>query len=268
MDDKSLLLEHGLLPYYQPNKLANSPALEYKLRLEKLVSQPFRYFLKKFYKPFGIGCLALVVTDASDILSPYLMGVLLNKFQVQKSLEGTSTLFSVLLAASLVTALFRYIWRIYFARFHHSVALDLRLYCFRAYFKKDLLEFEKQSTGDKMSIFSKDIENFRMGIGPGLLILLDAILYLVLIPIAMWKINPEWTMLLLFIVPIIPLVIAFMEKKLNKLFDKQQSELSTLSSLAQESLEGIKVIKFLEWKNSDLFSTTQRTKNFLKLQLN
>jgi len=94
-----------------------------------------------------------------------------------------------------------------------------------------------------MSVFSKDIENFRMGVGPGLLILMDAFLYLALIPFAMWKINPSWTMLLLFIVPIIPIVIAFMEKKLNTLFDKQQKELSTLSSLAQESLEGIKVIK-------------------------
>lgn len=187
--------------------------------------------------------MALIITDAADILSPYLMGVLLDKFQVQRSLENTGFLFAALLSASLVTAFFRYIWRIYFARFHHSVALDLRLLCFESYFKKDLLEFEKQSTGDKMSIFSKDIENFRMGIGPGLLILMDAILYLVLIPIAMWKINPDWTLLLLFIVPIIPVVIALMEKKLNTLFDKQQKELSTLSSLAQESLEGIKVIK-------------------------
>jgi len=211
--------------------------------LEKLVSQPFRHFLKKFYKPFSVGCFALIITDASDIISPYLMGLLLDRFQEQQNLEGTGFIFLTLLAASLVTALFRYVWRIYFARFHHSVALDLRLRCFESYFKKDLLEFDKQPTGDKMSIFSKDIENFRMGIGPGLLILLDAIVYLVLIPIAMWKINPNWTLLLLFIVPIIPLVIANMEMKLNSLFDTQQKELSTLSSLAQESLEGLKVIK-------------------------
>jgi len=196
------------------------------------------------------------------------MGVLLDQFQAQNNLDDTGWLFLALLTASLVTALFRYVWRIYFARFHHSVALDLRLYCFRAYFNKDLLEFDKQSTGDKMSIFSKDIENFRMGIGPGLLILLDAALYLILIPIAMWKINPQWTMLLLFIVPIIPVVIALMEKKLNKLFDEQQSELSTLSSLAQESLEGIKVIKsfrmekfrsFLyDSENKKLFNTSTK----------
>jgi len=211
--------------------------------LKELTDRPFRFFLKKFYKPFGIGCLALLVTDSFDILSPYLMGLLLDQFQKQQNLNGTAPLFVILLVASLTTALFRYVWRIYFARFHHSVALELRRLCFQAYFKKDLLEFEKKPTGDKMSIFSKDIENFRMGIGPGLLILMDAILYLTLIPFAMWKINPHWTMLLLFIVPIIPIVIALMEKKLNKLFDKQQKELSTLSSLAQESLEGIKVIK-------------------------
>ena len=215
----------------------------YKFLLEKLISNPFIYFIKKFKRPFFIGSCALVITDISDILGPYLMGQLLDKFQVQKNLEGSLPLFALLLGASITTALFRYVWRVYFARFHHSVALDLRLLCFKHYFKKDLIAFDKQSTGDKMSLFSKDIENFRMGIGPGMLILFDAILYLVFIPMAMWKLNPHWTMILVFIVPIIPVVIALMEKKLNKLFDKQQAELSTLSSLAQESLEGIKVIK-------------------------
>jgi ATP-binding cassette subfamily B protein len=171
------------------------------------------------------------------------MGLLLDRFQETRSLEGSGLLFAILVGASLVTAVFRYFWRVYFAKFHHSTALDLRLKLYKSFFNKDLMSFSKQPTGDKMSLFTKDIENFRMGIGPGLLILMDALLYLTFIPLAMWQLNPKWTLILLGIAPIIPIVIALMEKRLNQLFDDQQTELSTLSALAQESLEGVKVIK-------------------------
>lgn len=94
-----------------------------------------------------------------------------------------------------------------------------------------------------MSLLSKDVENFRMGVGPGLLILFDAILYLTLIPYAMWHLNPNWTIIVLFIAPVIPIVVAFLEKRINVLLDRQQKQLSELSGIAQENTEGIKVVK-------------------------
>ncbi|MGH1467671.1 MAG: ABC transporter ATP-binding protein [Bdellovibrionales bacterium] len=236
--------------------------------MEKLIKHPFFFYIKKFKTEFSLGCLALLITDAADILSPYIMGKLLDKFQEQQSLEGTKLLFIALIAASLSTAIFRYAWRVLFAKFHHGAALDLRLKTYRAFFKKDLIDFSKQSTGDKMSLFTKDIENFRMGLGPGLLILMDAVLYLIFIPLTMWQLNPQWTIALVLIAPIIPVIIALMEKRLNHLFDNQQKELSTLSAFTQESLEGIKVIKsfrmekfrshLYDLENKKLFKTSTK----------
>lgn len=232
--------------------------------MSKLTEHPFLYYIKKFKLLFTLGCVSLVITDAADIMTPFLMGKLLDNFQKQQSLEGTLNLFLLLFAASIITASFRYAWRIFFAKFHHGAALDLRLRLYEAFFKKDLLSFNKQSTGDKMSLFSKDIENFRMGIGPGLLILLDALLYLIFIPFAMWQLNPQWTLILVFIAPIIPLVIALMEKRLNKLFDNQQEELSSLSGITQESLEGIKVIKSFRMEKFRSHLYDQKNQQLLK----
>lgn len=208
-----------------------------------LIEKPFLFYIRKFKGFFFWGVFAVVITDMTDVATPYIMGRLLDTFQAQASLDGSGWLFVTFVGVCMANALFRYLWRIFFARFHHNVAYHLRSVCFKSYFAKDLNSFQKKSTGDKMSIFTKDIENFRMGIGPGLLILIDGLIYLIFIPLVMWKLNPRWTLLILFIVPIIPLTIAYLEKNLNKLFDKQQKELSELSSIAQESLEGIKVIK-------------------------
>lgn len=211
--------------------------------MTKLIKNPFLYYIIKFKKYFLLGIAALVITDVSDVLTPYILGLLLDSFLENQNFRNSHTLFIIFIAASLTNALARYSWRIFFAKFHHNTAYDLKLNCFKAFFDKDLLNYNSQSTGDKMSVFNKDVENFRMGIGPGLLILFDGILYLILIPLAMWKINPEWTIIVLVFMPVIPVVMALMEKFLNKLFDQQQKHLSELSSLAQESIEGIKVIK-------------------------
>jgi ATP-binding cassette subfamily B protein len=207
------------------------------------IHSPFPYYIKKFKGFFSLGILALIITDISDVLTPLILGKLLDKFVVFKNIHELVPLFILFAIASIANATARYAWRILFANFHHRTALDLKLKLFKSYFKKDLVSFNEQSTGDKMSTFNKDVEYFRMGIGPGVLILFDGIFYLTLIPIAMWNINSDWAKIIFFLIPTVPIIMAVMEKYLNKLFDKQQKYLSKISSIAQESIEGIKVIK-------------------------
>jgi len=211
--------------------------------INKRLNSPFIYYIKKFKVFFSLGVLALIITDISDVLTPLILGKLLDKFVVFKNFNELTPLFILFAAASVTNATARYAWRILFANFHHRTALDLKLKLFKSYFRKDLVDFNKQSTGDKMSTFNKDVEYFRMGIGPGILILFDGIFYLTLIPIAMWNINSEWAKIIFFLIPTVPLIMAVMEKYLNTLFDRQQKYLSKISSIAQESIEGIKVIK-------------------------
>ena len=227
----------------KPPSFSPKQGLDFTSSMNNLTRSPFLYYIKKYKAYFAFGIVALIFTDLSDVLTPYILGKLLDKFLVFKGFSDLVPLFLLFALTSLINAAARYCWRVGFSYFHHSTALDLKLECFRAYFKKDLVDFNEQSTGDKMSIFNKDVEYFRMGIGPGLLILIDGILYLTLIPYAMWQINSEWTKILLIFMPVIPVVMALMEKYLNKLFDRQQHLLSELSSIAQESIEGIKVIK-------------------------
>jgi len=130
--------------------------------MNKLIQSPFLYYIKKYKAYFAFGVVALIFTDLSDVLTPYILGKLLDKFLVFKGFGDLMPLFLLFALTSLVNATARYCWRVGFAYFHHSTSLDLKLECFKAYFKKDLVEFNEQSTGDKMSIFNKDVEYFRM----------------------------------------------------------------------------------------------------------
>ncbi len=123
---------------------------------------------------------------------------------------------------------------------------------------------QKVPTGEKMTLITQDIENFRMGIGPGLLILFDAMIYVsALIPL-MLMIDVRWTWQCLALMPLIPFVIYKLEDTLNKNYRQVQDETGNFTSFTQESVSGIKVIKSLGLNRSRLSLFNHTNSNLKK----
>jgi ATP-binding cassette subfamily B protein len=138
---------------------------------------------------------------------------------------------------------FRHQWRIHFGRFHHSVAEHLRNRLFSKYSELGPSFFEKNPTGELMSLMINDVNTFRMAVGPGLLILLDALFLIVFIVPFMLSISPDWTWKTMILLPFIPFVIRFMENRIGKASRNNQDRLAELSGNIQELVTGIRVVK-------------------------
>ncbi len=211
---------------------------------ENWLKHPFIHYIKKFHKPFNLGVVALFITNGFDIMGPFIIGKLIDALPGATLASLKLNLF-LLLCVSVGTAVFRYLWRIYFGRFHHEVAADLRKVLFQKMMNLGQNFHQKTPTGEKMTLLTQDIENFRMGIGPGLLILFDAIIYVfALIPL-MLLIDIQWTWQCLALMPLIPFVIYKLENTLNHNYRQLQDETGELTSFTQETVSGIKVIKSL-----------------------
>lgn len=222
-----------------------------------LLDHPFLFYIKKYKGYFSLGIVALVFTNAFDIAGPYIIGEVIDELSEMNTDRLYQNLF-LLLCVSAGTAIFRYLWRIFFGNFHHSVAADLRGRLFKKMLFLDHRFHQKIPTGEKMTLITQDIDNFRMGIGPGLLIFFDALIYIVgLLPL-MLLINVSWTLKCLALMPLIPFVIFKLENKLNLRYRKLQDETGELTSFAQETVSGVKVIKSLGLNKlrSHLFQNT------------
>jgi ATP-binding cassette, subfamily B, multidrug efflux pump len=225
---------------------------------------PFLFYIKKFKGSFAMGTVALLFTNGFDILGPFLIGKLIDAMS-GATLRSLSLNLFLLLCVSIGTAVFRYLWRIYFGYFHHSVAADLRKLLFKKMLSLGQNFHQKTPTGEKMTLITQDIENFRMGIGPGLLIFFDAVIYvLALIPLMLF-IDVSWTVQCLVLMPLVPFVVYRLENKLTKSYRQLQDESGELTSFTQETVSGIKVIKSLGLNSlrSHLFErTNQRLKDY------
>jgi ATP-binding cassette subfamily B multidrug efflux pump len=132
---------------------------------------------------------------------------------------------------------------VYWGRFHHSVAEDLRNHIFDKYTDLGPSFFSKTSVVAELWLINNDVNLFRMAIGPGVLILMDALLILCIVPPLMISISPDWTWKSLILIPIIPFVVRSLMTKIRDGYKKQQDRFADLSGCSQEIVSGIRVIK-------------------------
>lgn len=214
-----------------------------KTREVNFNKNPFKYYVRFHLKTLVIGMGALLFTNLLDALSPLLLkrGIdqLVEK-RSSKELLITTLLFFVVIGG---VAIFRYLWRIFFGQFHHTVAEDLRNRLFKKFTLLGPSFYQKKPIGEFMSLISNDVNNFRMAIGPGILVLMDAVMIIVIVIPLMISLSPEWTWKTLLLLPLIPIFVNKIEKSLAKHYRLQQDSFSETSGVVQEIISGIRVIK-------------------------
>ncbi len=216
------------------------------------IKHPYLYYIRRYRQPFTMGLIALLFTNLLDVSTPLLLKLGIDQIVAdasQKNLAITSLLFFAVL---LGVAVFRYLWRIFFGRFHHAVADDLRQRIFLKFTDLSVSFFQKNPVGQLMSLVTNDVNTFRMGIGPGVLILFDALFLTAFILPAMIWLSWEWTWRTLIFLPLLPFFIRKIEILIHRRYKVQQDEFANVSGRAQEIITGIRVIKSYSQEGNQL----------------
>src|SRR5690606_20872158 len=98
----------------------------------------------------------------------------------------------------------------------HTSAQDLHNVVFRKFMTLGHPYLHKHPVGELVSLVANDVSYFRMALGPGVILLLDAATLLLILPPLMISISPEWTWKTLILLPVVP----FLMVKLTQLVDR------------------------------------------------
>jgi len=191
----------------------------------------------------GAGLLALVTVDLLELLPPLYL-----KSAVDVTLaQGPNRQLAYLAIAYFVTALAqgacRYAWRVYLIRASRLSGADLRSRFAGHLFRMPASFFDRNRIGDLMSLGTSDTESVGQAIGPGLLTFADAVFYIMTVPVAMYWLSPQLTLIALIPLPLIPWFVMRNEREIHERYKKSQEQFSRISAMAQESLNGVRVIK-------------------------
>lgn len=208
-----------------------------------LLQRPFWHYIKTHRTQVALGLLWLFLTNSLETIVPWLVGRTLDKITNEEPMSEIARTVGYIFLVILFLSLFRYLWRVYWARFHHTTAEDLRNRTFAGLARLGPSFFRPRKIGQLISLISNDVNSFRMGIGPGLLVLFDGFFLIALILPMMIAISPTWTWQTLVLMPFVPFMVKWILSRLHAQYHARQERFADLSGAAQEIVSGIRTIK-------------------------
>lgn len=210
-------------------------------------SKVFYFYLKKYRKYYAIGLTSLIIVDGLESVPPLLLMYVINALTENKSgAELKSLLINISLiymAVACVQGAMRFLWRKYIIRTSMLASHDMRDELFRHLAEMNTGFFKKRRVGELVSLSTNDIEAVRFALGPGALVLFDALFYFITIPPIMFWISPQLTLLAFIPLIIVPFFVRRMENRIQKEFREVQDRFSQLAAHCQEAVGGIRVVK-------------------------
>lgn len=158
---------------------------------------------------------------------------------------GSSLLFFglVVLALSLLRGFFLFMMRQTIILTSRYIEYDLKNEIYQHYQELDLAFFRRNNTGDLMNRATEDVNQVRNYLGPAFMYSINTVVLSFMIIFSMYRVNPTLATYSLLPIPILCIIILYVNKKINRRSERIQRQLSRLSTFVQETFSGIRVVK-------------------------
>lgn len=220
-----------------------------------------RHFYSKYRRPFLLGTVALVVTNALILAIPWVIKQMIDGLSAAQ--PDTDVLLQqalLIIGLALGGNLARVASRLYIFNTGRQIEYELRNALFERVMRYPLSAFSRRSPGDLMSRSTNDLGSVRMLFGFGLLNLVNTAVVFVTAFTLMWTINARLTLASILIYPFFIGYVRRFSRKMFELTIKTQEQLGAISNTAQEDLNGIQVVKSftMEARQAARFAASSR----------
>lgn len=152
-------------------------------------------------------------------------------------------IFILYFAVALLSGAFTFLMRQSIIVVSRMIEFDMKNDLYAHYQKLDLAFYRRNSTGDLMNRITEDVSRVRMYVGPAIMYAVNLFFSIVFVIIAMFSINKTVALYVLIPLPILSLLIHYINNKIDKAGTKVQEKLSDLTVDAQETYSGIRVVQ-------------------------
>jgi ATP-binding cassette subfamily B multidrug efflux pump len=153
-------------------------------------------------------------------------------------------LFGILvLILALLRGLFLFFMRQTIILMSRHIEYDLKNEIYSHYQRLSLAFYRRHNTGDLMNRVTEDVSRVRMYLGPGIMYTINTVVLFVLVIYAMLTVNVRLAIFSVLPLPVLAVIIFYVNTVIEFRSEQIQKRLSGLSSFVQENFSGIRVIK-------------------------
>lgn len=219
--------------------------LSKSLRLDPRKRQLFTLipYLKKYQAKIIIGATMVLLTNIVAVVSPWILRNAIDRLYLEVSRDILLYYASLLIAASAVEGLFRFLMRRILIGVSRNIEYDLRNDLFSHLLSLSPSFYQRNPTGDIMSRATNDLSAVRMVLGPGIMYSINTLFTAVLTISILVTLNLQLAILTLLPLLAVSVCVKYFGNQIHQRFERIQEQFATLTTLAQENVSGIRVVK-------------------------
>ncbi len=144
---------------------------------------------------------------------------------------------------SLLRGIFMFFMRQTLIVMSRRIEKDMKNEIFDHYQQLSTSFYKQNNTGDLMNRISEDVSRVRMYTGPAVMYALNTLFTFILVIGAMFRVNATLTWYVILPLPLLSVLMYYVNDIINKKSEAIQEQLSSLTSFVQESISGIRLVK-------------------------
>lgn len=252
-----------------------------------------KYFWK-YRVRLGAGILFVILSNYFNVLSPQLMRFIINYvdnslslthnpaalnntgydilvrqiiewIDRDRSIGGVVIIASVIiLILALLRSFFMFLMRQTLIVMSRHIEYDQKNEVYIKYQELDSHFFKSHNIGDLMNRIAEDVSRVRIFTGPAIMYIVNLVSVIALSVFFMLRSSKELTLYVLIPLPVLAVIIYFVNSTIHKKSERIQEALSDLTTNAQESYSGIRVIKSFVQENAMLGFFRDNTERYRK----
>ncbi len=226
------------------------------------------FFIKYKWK-YVLGVMWLLIVDLVQLLVPQIFRVITDSLEAGSLTRQSLAKYSAyIIITGLIIGVGRYFWRIYINRTSRQLEYYIRNKLFRHLQTLSTNYFNNHKTGDLMAHATNDINAVRMALGPGIVMITDALFITLSAIYAMIKTtNLKLTLISLIPLPFLAFLVMRFGKMIHGRFKDVQDAFSKLTDKVQENFAGTRVIKSFVQEEKEIEKFTESNKYNFKMNM-
>jgi len=216
---------------------------ERRMPAREIFSRLLRY-LTPYKKWIAMVICAVIVTSATGIASPYILGrEIVSRYILRGDLYGLQTIILVFIGIQAANWIANTIRMYGLGKIGQSLLLRMRSELFAHLQELSFSFFDSSDSGDLISRVTNDTDAIGEAFTSGLVQVASDILSLFMIVIVMFSINVQLSLASMIVVPLIVAVAFLFNSKFRAAYRMQRTRISNVTSKLQESISGIREIQ-------------------------
>jgi ATP-binding cassette subfamily B protein len=223
--------------------------------------RPIFPYLKKYRSAYIWGGVCVLLMNTTWVLFPPIIGHAIDDMRkTGVKLHTIGMLALMLLAVSVVKAIFQFLIRWVLIGASREIEFDLRNELFRHLEGLSHSFYQRTRTGEIMAKATNDLNAVRMLLGPGFMYTANTIVFTALALTFMLRISHRLTFYAFLPLPVVSIVIQYFGRRIHERFERIQAMFSDISARAQENFSGVRVIRAYVQEEAEIagFETANR----------